>query len=70
MKLEMGKFYTDRKGRIWCCYLVCLSQDEPCQAYCIRTDNGQKEYFYLDGRYDRAGESTFNLVQQINLPAP
>lgn len=61
MKLEAGKFYISVDGFVWCCYKIDMKKEEHAQADCIRLYDNRIEYFYLDGRYDSAGNREHTL---------
>ena len=62
--MEPGGFYLDREGSKWCCYKVNIKYEPHCQALAIRVDDSRIEYFYIDGRYDKNGESELSLISK------
>jgi hypothetical protein len=74
LELQPGHFYEDRDGRTWCCFRVNPNAAEHAFADCILTEpyslvRPRVEYFYKDGRYDKAGVREFCLVAEVE-PKP
>lgn len=67
LKLEAGKFYRAKNGWVWCCFRVSPEKSEHCQADCVLTEesSSRTEYFYLDGRYDSAGNREHSLIEEV-----
>lgn len=65
MKLEAGKFYIDMDGFVWCCFEIDAGQGAHAQANCIRLRGKRIEYFFLDGRYEKTGESSNTLMREV-----
>lgn len=67
MKLELGKYYRAKNNDVWCCFRIDTSKQSHAQADCILTEGNSSrvEYFYLDGRYDSAGQREHCLVEEV-----
>ena len=67
MKLELGKFYRAKNGWVWCCFRLNPHRSEQCQADCVLTEENSErvEYFFLDGRYDFAGNREHTLIEEV-----
>jgi len=73
VKLQAGHFYKSRRGDVWCCFRVDeerpatggTSGNEHCRAFAIECSGATRvEYFFLDGRYDRAGKRERTLLTE------
>jgi hypothetical protein len=64
LRLQPGHFYLSKGGDIWCCYRLRKLAPEHAAADCINTMTSEVEYFYIDGRYDEAGQREHTLVKE------
>ncbi len=66
LTLKAGKFYKDKANKVWCCFKVDTKFDICCQAFCVETETGRVEYFFLDGRYDADGLREHTLIEELD----
>jgi hypothetical protein len=64
LKLQPGKFYFDKENKRWCCFKVDPEAPVQAQAWCVKVNTHEVEYFFLDGRYDESGNREHTLVRE------
>jgi hypothetical protein len=67
--LRPGRFYRARNGTVWCCFKIDLERSEDAQATCVLAGPHRPvvEFFFLDGRFDAAGEHDHALIEEVRL---
>jgi hypothetical protein len=63
--LVPGHFYRSRNSEVWCCFSLDEKKQKHCQADCVRVSDHRVEYFYVDGRYDGAGQREHTLISEV-----
>jgi hypothetical protein len=67
LTIQAGHFYKSRAGETWCCFRVDEEREgnDHCRASAVQVHGAERaEYFFLDGRYDKAGKREHTLIEE------
>lgn len=68
MKLQLGRFYSSRRGDVWCCFKIdARARTSGHAARCVRVLDSRVETFFIDGRKEETGEDQNTLVAEVTF---
>lgn len=70
MRLQLGRFYSSRRGDVWCCFKVdarTRGGNPAAAARCVRLLDDRVETFYVDGRKTATGDDANTLVSEVSF---